>query len=72
MKPTLEVIIFYILLIDSIGANLLVWFGSEKWYGLNFRLMSRFFPLSKGWAAYYLLLVLWMGLMLYRLGAPIF
>src|ERR1700752_1700650 len=35
-----EVIIFYILLIDALGANLVVHFGS-KWYVQHFRAISR-------------------------------
>lgn len=54
-------IVFYLLLVDSIGANLLSWGGvGEKWYK-NLRLFSRYFPATKGWTIYYLLLVLWIG-----------
>ncbi len=49
----IEKIIFYLLLIDSIGCNLVVWFGN-KWYTKHFRWLSRFFPPAKGWALYYL------------------
>lgn len=69
MELTLEVIIFYILLIDSIGANLMSWGGGRTWYQKNFRLMSRYFPVTKGWTTYYLILVLWIGVILYRSGA---
>lgn len=60
---SIEVIIFYLLLIDSVGANLVVWFG-ERWYTKHFRLISRVFPPAKGWALYYLILVLWIGSLL--------
>ena len=69
MDYTLELIIFIVLLIDSIGANLMAWSGGRMWYQRNFRLMSRYFPITKGWTTYYLILVLIMGLMLYRFGA---
>ena len=54
---SVEVIIFYILLLDSIGANLVAWFG-RNWYQEHFRPFARYFPASKGWVAFYLILVL--------------
>jgi hypothetical protein len=51
-----------VLLIDALGANLVVHFGS-KWYVQHFRTLSR-----EGWALYYLVLVLWVGSLLYRVG----
>lgn len=61
MYMQMEQIIFYLLLIDSIGANLLTWGGvGDKWYK-NLRLVSRYFPATKGWTTYYLILVLWIG-----------
>lgn len=63
-----EVIIWVLLLIDSVSANLVVLFGS-KWYTKHFRTVSRLFPPGEGWALYYLILVLWIGSLLYRLGA---
>ena len=62
-----EAIIFYILLIDAVSANLIVLFGSG-WYLRHFRTFSRWFPLAEGWALYYLALVLWVGSFLYRAG----
>lgn len=56
----LTTIIFYLLLIDSVSANLVMWLG-ERWYTKHFRLMSRYFPPARGWALFYLLLVLWIG-----------
>lgn len=64
---SLESIIFYLLLIDAIGANLVAFFG-EKWYNRHFRHISRVFPPARGWAFYYLVLVLWVGCLLYRSG----
>ena len=64
---TIEGIIFYLLLIDAVGCNLLVLFGSG-WYGRHFRIFSRWFPPAEGWAIYYLILVLWIGSLLYRAG----
>lgn len=53
-------VIFYLLLLDSIVANIIAFFG-ETWYIHHFRLISRFFPLSKGWTIYYFVLVLYIG-----------
>lgn len=60
-----EVILFYLILIDSISANIFAMFG-ERWYVHHFRHISRLFPLAKGWTLYYLVLVLWIGSLLYR------
>ena len=60
-------IIFYLLLIDSLGANLVTWFGG-KWYTKHFRLLSRYFPAVKGWTTYYMVLVLFIGYLMYITG----
>jgi len=66
---TLESILFYILLIDAIGANLMAWGGGQRWWQQNLSLFARYLPLARGWTTYYLLLVVIMGIMLFRLGA---
>jgi len=65
---TIEAIIFYLLLIDALGANAVAFSGVRNWYTENFRLISRWFPLGKGWTLYYLILVLWVGSLLWRAG----
>jgi len=67
MVYTIESIIFYLLLIDAIGANIVVWFFA-KWYRKNAKGFVKHFPPSKGWALMYLVLVLWVGYGLWRLG----
>ena len=64
----IEVVIFFILLLDAIGANLFVWLGGDTWIKKHLRLFSKGFPSSKFLAVYYLLLVLWIGCMIYRAG----
>jgi len=64
MEWTLETIVFFLLLIDSVGANWVAWFG-HKWYISHFRTLSRFFPDAKGWTVYYLILVLWIGYLIF-------
>ena len=63
----IESIIFYVLLIDSVSANLVVWFG-EQWYLRHFKVFTKIFPPARGWALFYLILVLWAGSLLYRSG----
>ncbi len=58
-------IIFYLLLIDAISVNLISWFGFRKWYQGNFAILARFFPLTRGWTTYYLILVLFIGYVLH-------
>lgn len=65
----IESVIFYILLIDALGANLFAWSGGQKWWQRNFFLIARHFPLSRGWTTYYLIVVILMGIMLHRLDA---
>ena len=55
------VIIFYILLFDSVGANILSWTRLRRWYTRACAPVARFFPLSRGWTTYYLILVLLIG-----------
>jgi len=54
MEYSIEIILFYLLLVDSLGANLLSWGGGRKWYQRNFRIFSRYFPATRGWTTYYL------------------
>jgi hypothetical protein len=64
----LHEIIFYLLLIDSVGANLTLWFGPE-WYARHFNFLSRWFPATPGWPLLYLALVLYIGYLIH--GASI-
>jgi len=68
MENIIWTVIFVLILIDSIGANLVAWFG-EKWYRKTFRTLSRVFPPTKGWTAVYLFLVILLGIALYQYGA---
>ena len=67
MTLSIEAIIFYLLLIDSLSCNFIVLFG-KRWYVQHFRIFSRWFPPAEGWALYYLALVLWVGSLLFRMG----
>lgn len=67
MAWNIEAILWYIILIDSLGANIMTWFF-PKWYKKTYKKTSKLFPASKGWSAVYLVLVLWIGFSLNRLG----
>ncbi len=62
----IEAIIWYILLIDSLGANILAW-CCAKWYRKNYKGFYKHFPATKGWALWYLILIIYIGFALYRL-----
>ena len=64
----IEAIIFYILLIDAISANLMVQISGVSGTCDTSARISRWFPPAEGWALYYLALVLWVGSLLYRAG----
>ncbi len=63
----IEALIWYLFLIDSTGANIVVWFF-PKWYKKKAGWFYKHFPASKGWALLYLILILWVGSALNRLG----
>lgn len=68
---SIESIIFYLILLDSILVNVVAWFFS-KWYKKNAGVWGKHFPATKGWALLYLILTLWIGYLLYRLGVITF
>lgn len=72
MVLNIEAILYYVILIDSIGANVMTWCCS-KWYKKNMnKTILKHFPASKGWTLWYLVLVLWIGFGLYRLGVLVY
>jgi len=64
---TFEAIIYYLFVLDAIVANIIAW-CCPKWYKKKFKGLSKYLPLTKGWTAIYIILVLWIGCALYRLG----
>jgi hypothetical protein len=71
MVISFESVLWYLFLLDSVIYNVIVWLGFKdfkKQYKRNFRIFSRQFPLTKGYAILYLFLVLWVGSALLRLG----
>jgi len=67
MEFNLEATIWYLILLDAIGAvGVSIFF--VDWYRENFRTLHKCFPLTKAWCLFYLGLVCWAGWLLYRLG----
>ena len=66
MVLSIEAIIWYLMLIDSLVCNVIAWFDG-KWYTKKFPGMSKLFPITKAFAVYYFILVLWIGSALYRM-----
>lgn len=57
-------IIFWVLLVDSLIAGSITWCGNkEKWNRMSF--FKRYMPLTKGWTAWYVILVLIIGYAIY-------
>ena len=67
MEFRIEEILWYLIFIDSVFANLIIWLF-PKWYKKKFKNVSKYFPASKGWSLWYLILVLWIGYALLRLN----
>ncbi len=65
-------ILFYILLLDSIGANIVSWCGFRQWYRGNFSVIARYLPLAKGWTTYYFILVLFIGYLIHNFVSPLY
>lgn len=68
MGFSLEAIVFYLVFLDAIIATLIAWSGRGEAMNRKLGLISRFFPITRGWTLYYLILVLWIGYGLTRLG----
>ena len=68
---TVEIVVFFVLLIDSLSCAALTWLGGARWYTKTFRTFSRLFPATKGWATYYLILVMWLGVVMYTAGLTV-
>ena len=68
MVLTIESIIWYLFLLDSLGA-VITSFCCAKWFKKKFKgSFWKHFPPTKGWTLVYLVLVLWVGSALYRMG----
>lgn len=57
-------IIFWLLLLDSLIAVAISWFGNREYYN-KFKFFKRYLPLTKGWTLLYLILALFIGYIIY-------
>lgn len=57
-------IMFFVLLADSLIANLITWFGGKDYFN-KMKFFKRFLPLTTGWTIWYLTLVLFIGYVIY-------
>lgn len=57
-------IVFWLLLLDSLIAVLITFFGNREYFNKMF-FFKRYFPLTKGWTSFYLILVLFIGYIVY-------
>ncbi|MBT4334513.1 hypothetical protein HOD61_01730 [archaeon] len=64
----IEAILFYLVLTDSLLANIFAW-TNKKWYKKRYKKLAKHLPLTKAWCFIYLAFVLWVGSLLYRMGA---
>jgi hypothetical protein len=58
-------IIFYFFLLDALFVNIIAWFFSD-WYFSKFQLISKYLPMTKGWALAYIILVFWIGYLSFK------
>jgi hypothetical protein len=65
MALGIEAIIWYLVLIDAIFANLTVLFWKKWW---NKKKWRKWLPLTGWWTLLYLVIVAWLGYALFRLG----
>ncbi|MAL86664.1 MAG: hypothetical protein CMI23_09970 [Opitutae bacterium] len=66
MNINWEAILWYAVALDAIGVCVLT-FLYLNWYEENLPSIHKLFPLSKGWALAYLIIVLWLGSVLLRM-----
>ncbi len=69
---TIETIIYFLVLIDAIAANVASWSGLGETAFKNLGVFTKYFPITRGWTTYYLVLVLWVGSALVRLDVVVF
>jgi hypothetical protein len=68
MTFSIEMIIYYLVLIDAVSATTAAWTGYGAVMNRRFSIFGVYFPITRGWTTYYLVLVIWIGYALARLG----
>jgi hypothetical protein len=59
-------IIFWLLLVDSLIGNFIAWTKYREYFN-NMHFFKRYLPITKGWMIWYLVLVLFIGYLVYYL-----
>ena len=67
MEISFEAILYYFVAFDALVAAFLAWSGKGVAINKHAGFFSRWFPITRGWTLYYLILVLWIGYTLTRL-----
>jgi hypothetical protein len=64
---TILQIIFWVLLVDSLLALYMSWSGKQEssWYWSKMEFLKKHMPLTKGWTSWYVILVLFIGYIVY-------
>lgn len=68
MEVSFESMIYYFVFIDALFVTIIAWSGRGNSFNEKLGLFSRYFPITRGWTLYYLVLVLWIGYALSRLS----
>lgn len=68
MDTNIETIVFVLLLVDALGANILAFSRGRGWWQRNAATIARYLPMSRGWTTYYLFLVVLYGIFLVKNG----
>jgi hypothetical protein len=58
-------IIFWLLLVDSLIANIISWTPKYQKYFMQWKIFKRYFPLTRGWTVAYFVLVLFIGFLIF-------
>jgi len=58
-------IIFWLLIIDSLVAVIIAWTKLEVDFN-KYPFIRRYFPITKGWSAWYFILVIFIGYLVYN------
>lgn len=58
-------IIFWLLLIDSVGANIVSFSPKLKKKFNSYKLFKRYLPITRGWTIWYLILVLFIAYLIF-------
>lgn len=67
MELSIEAIIYYLIVLDALIANIVAWTGVGGRIVHSSKVFSKYLPITKGWTTLYIVLVIWLGCALSRL-----